>query len=398
MGQRRYSSDDASYLTDTDPSDLDEDDDDRLVASQQPKPLPPRQHPSTFSPAFLLGMFAVILVVVLGIVFVLYRRVEDLSDSLDSAASSRPVATSTPGTAAASQTASKTSSAVSRPSSTSGNGEEGEGDGEESDDDDLEPSATRPGGPNTASPTNTGSPGSSGGSSASPPLYGTLSVDFGSLDSADGLEAFLSENKLAISDYPVGSTPVTHSFLKENVDWVDGALRLIVTGQSGNGDVKSGEIATTEDFLYGTVTTRLKASPVPGVCHGIFWYTNDNLEVDIELLSSYYTEGRGDSVKPGLQLTNQALTKGDKSSNTVVPYGFDPTADFHDYTIEWTEDATIFSVDGTEVGRLTDNVPKEKMAFIWNNWSSGEPNWSAGPPTEDSYMLISYIAANWTVA
>lgn len=51
---------------------------------------------------------------------------------------------------------------------------------------------------------------------------------------------------------------------------------------------------------------------------------NDNLEVDIELLTSYYTEGLGDAVKPGLQLTNQALTPGEKLSNMVVDYGFDP--------------------------------------------------------------------------
>jgi hypothetical protein len=59
---------------------------------------------------------------------------------------------------------------------------------------------------------------------------------------------------------------------------------------------------------------------------GIFFYTNDNLEVDIELLTSYYTTGLGDAVKPGLQLTNQALVPKQPSTNVVVPYGFDPVS------------------------------------------------------------------------
>lgn len=87
-------------------------------------------------------------------------------------------------------------------------------------------------------------------------------------------------------------------------------------------------------------------------------------------------------------MTNQALTKGGKASNVVVPYPSDPTGAFHDvrpppsrsshpssfltelewmqYTIEWTKSATIFSFDGKEVGRLTTNVPPSPMAFIWN--------------------------------
>jgi hypothetical protein len=49
--------------------------------------------------------------------------------------------------------------------------------------------------------------------------------------------------------------------------------------------------------------------------------------VDIELLTSYYTEGLGDPVRPGLQLTNHPTDDepGDME-NMVVPYGFDPVS------------------------------------------------------------------------
>ncbi|GAA5923626.1 uncharacterized protein JCM15063_003708 [Sporobolomyces koalae] len=230
-------------------------------------------------------------------------------------------------------------------------------------------------------------------------LYGKdLLLDFTTLKSASELLPYLTKHKLSITNDFIASKPITHSFKKELVDWEDGALRMTVKGQSGNDDIKSSEVQTTDAFLYGRVTTRFKASPVPGVCHGVFWYMDDNHESDFEWLTSYYETGRGDEVKPGLQLTNQALKPGERVSNMVVPYGFDPTADFHDYTLEWAEGVTIFEVDGKEVGRLDSNVPATPMKFIWNSWSSGEPNWSAGPPREDSIAFIAGIAANWTVA
>lgn len=45
------------------------------------------------------------------------------------------------------------------------------------------------------------------------------------------------------------------------------------------------------------------------------------------------------------------------------------------YTVEWTADETIFSLDGEVIATFTTNVPKKPMAFNWNSWSSGEPNW-----------------------
>ncbi|GAA6011722.1 hypothetical protein JCM11491_000729 [Sporobolomyces phaffii] len=268
------------------------------------------------------------------------------------------------------------------------------------------PRPTKSQGDGSPSPTSTSTapgknkPGASS-SSVLGPLYGDdLNVDFTSLGSPDELEPYLAKNGLRISDYGTVTTigPILHGFYSENVDWEDGALRLRVVGQTGDGEVSSGEFETLDKFLYGRVTTRVKATPVPGICHGVFWYGGQPLEVDIELLSSYYSKGRGDSVKPGLQLTNHPVSGSGPMTNKVVPYGFDPTEDYHDYTIEWKEDVTIFEVDGEEVGRLTENVPSEPMGFIWNSWSSGEPNWSAGPPTDTSYMLIAAIAANWTVA
>lgn len=64
-----------------------------------------------------------------------------------------------------------------------------------------------------STPPSTGKPPSSGGG-----LYGeNLMVDFSTLKSADDLSSFLSENGLRVSTDEIGSEPITHTFLSENV-------------------------------------------------------------------------------------------------------------------------------------------------------------------------------------
>ncbi|GAA5906326.1 hypothetical protein JCM8208_003518 [Rhodotorula glutinis] len=226
-----------------------------------------------------------------------------------------------------------------------------------------------------------------------------LDVDFSTFVQGSDIASFLDQHQLYVSDYPVGSVLLKHTFVKDNVDIVDGALRLKVDGQSGHGDVKSAEIGTYDsDIRYGTFTTIAKLTPVEGVCAGWFTYTDDNNEIDIEALSSYYTKGYGYSVQPGLEFTNQPLTPGKKSTNAAVAYNFDPTADFHNYTIVWQKGKSEFHVDGKLRKTFRDNVPSVGASFLWNAWSNGDVNWSAGPPKQDSYTLIKEIHLSYTRA
>lgn len=107
-----------------------------------------------------------------------------------------------------------------------------------------------------------------------------LDVDFSTFaSSGKSLVSFLNQHELYVSGYQVGSEPLAHTFVKDNVDVQNGALRLKVDGQSGEGDVKSAEIATfASNIRYGTFTTVAKLTPVPGICAGFFTYTDDNNE------------------------------------------------------------------------------------------------------------------------
>lgn len=241
-------------------------------------------------------------------------------------------------------------------------------------------SASSPGSQPTGSSSSTNSSSSSVGNL--PPLVGAqLLVDFSTFSSSSGsASSFLASHNLEISTDPIGSTPISHTFLASNVDIVDGALRLKVTGQSGKGDIKSAEVSTKEKrILYGRVTTRAKASPVPGVwCVGPSLARREEAEektdevtsrrkprpvflherqprsryraaflllhqrsrrlcqarfVSGPFVSPFFPHTTDEARRAGLQLTNQALVKGGKSTNTVVPYPSDPTAGFHDVRI-----------------------------------------------------------------
>ncbi|GAA5886019.1 hypothetical protein JCM16303_003837 [Sporobolomyces ruberrimus] len=216
------------------------------------------------------------------------------------------------------------------------------------------------------------------------------SIDFTKFDaSQDTVEEFLNNRQYKISNYTVGAGPglIPHDFEKPNVDIVDGALTLLVKGQDDRRSISTAQIESFDKYTYGTLETIAKATPTPGVCQGIFFYDNDNAEVDIELLSSYYDEGT-DVVTPGAQFTNQALKANQAPTSLAKDFGFDPTADFHNYTIRWSETKTEFWVDGNFQTAFTENVPRTASTIMYNNWSNGNPGWSAGPPRDAAIFSI----------
>ncbi|GAA5877117.1 hypothetical protein JCM8547_008962 [Rhodosporidiobolus lusitaniae] len=189
---------------------------------------------------------------------------------------------------------------------------------------------------------------------------------------------------------PSATNKIDPSFRCSNVDIVDGSLRLKVDGWS-SGNVRSADVESHATPIYGTYTVVAKLTAVPGVCQGFFSYHSGNSEIDLELLSSYYQTGYGYSVQPGVYHIDQPLVSGEQSTYKVTPYGMDPSADYHTYTLAWSSDKTDFYLDGELKSTLTENVPSSPAAFVLNAWSSGDPNWSAGPPAEDSYTLIKSI-------
>lgn len=121
-------------------------------------------------------------------------------------------------------------------------------------------------------------------SSSTPDGAIPLNVDFTTFSGTD-VEGFLTENGLAISKYDVASTPIPHVFLAENVDIVDGALRLKVDGDAKSTNVRSAEIATSElikpanaDFSRHQQVAYLNPA---ASCQGhLVWQHDDSGQID----------------------------------------------------------------------------------------------------------------------
>ncbi|GAA6018679.1 hypothetical protein JCM10207_009008 [Rhodosporidiobolus poonsookiae] len=197
----------------------------------------------------------------------------------------------------------------------------------------------------------------------------TLNIDFSDYSGASGDDArsWLANQGLVVSDITIGKSssivPYARRYVPENVDIVDGLLRFKVDAERVNNDVISGEIATEADnILYGTFKTVAKATSTEGTCLGFFTYTDDNHELDIEFLSSYYTEG------------------------------------YDTYTLVWTANSAEYYVDGEYWTTLTRNIPTIPAQYFWNFCANGNLYWSAGPPPTDAFAYIKSISLEYTTA
>ncbi|ORY90233.1 concanavalin A-like lectin/glucanase domain-containing protein [Leucosporidium creatinivorum] len=226
-----------------------------------------------------------------------------------------------------------------------------------------------------------------------------LEINFSDYTSGN-ISSWLEDRGLKIYTQLIGGSPLTHTFTPSNVAIADGTLQLTVSAGATE-DVKSAQVGTVdENLLYLKITTRAKAGKSEGVCSGLFTYHNDTQEADIEILTSYInTPSANGDVGAGLEFTNQKTGSEGLASNYHVAYpDWDPRDDFHDYTLEWTASATRFYVDGELWKEITTNVPSVPSSFIWNNWSSGNVGWTAGPPTEDNVLEIENITGWYTTA
>lgn len=178
--------------------------------------------------------------------------------------------------------------------------------------------------------------------------------DFSALDS-------FPTNDLTISTYPIGSSPYTQLYTTSNVAVTSESLQLKVPGGQTASPILGAEISThDDDILYGSVRTILKASTVPGTCHGAFFYKDDNHEVDIEVIT-------GDTWK-GVHYTNQRADADAEPSTVRMALPSDATTGFQEYRVDWLPGQTNFYLNGQLQKTLETNVPSIPGSWLWNNW------------------------------
>jgi beta-glucanase (GH16 family) len=185
----------------------------------------------------------------------------------------------------------------------------------------------------------------------------------------------------------------------------DGLLELALTS-APSGDRPDGraiwgaEYDRTGPQLYGRFVTRFRPAAAPGVISSFFtaYYDFDpdyrlleTAEIDIEFV------GGAREVQFALHWVDGEGVK--RQTTETVSLDFDASEAFHEWCIDWTQDAIRFFVDGTELYAFSDPallaeqaIPQEVKANIW---VSGSVPW-AGQFDEASLpqrALYDWIAA-----
>jgi GR25 family glycosyltransferase involved in LPS biosynthesis len=136
----------------------------------------------------------------------------------------------------------------------------------------------------------------------------------------------------------------------------------------------SAAVASTHRFRFGRFTAEVRPPRVPGLVTGVFLHRNGpRQEIDIELLGRDPTKLLVNVFfNPGGPGTK--LEYGYRGTPTVIDLGFDASADFHVYEIDWQPNAIRWIVDGFVVHERViwqpTPIPDQPMEFNVNLWHS----------------------------
>lgn len=219
-------------------------------------------------------------------------------------------------------------------------------------------------------------------------------VDEGTPEDADGFE-LVWEDSFDTFDASRWQL-MTHSwdsnlaqFSTENTRIDAGILSLALTAEASDAakPLRGVEMRSVDTLTYGKVEARARFARGSGVVSSLVliytpWPADDWNELDIEHLGRY-----SDRVQLNAMVYTGAPTGGVVQQSVmptqfplIAPLAFDPSADFHVYSMEWTPTAARFTVDGltqhvwdAEIERL-----KLPMNILLTIWASSAAGW-AGP-------------------
>lgn len=168
-------------------------------------------------------------------------------------------------------------------------------------------------------------------------------------------------------------------FTPSNVVVEGGLLKLKVTKVANQDrEYSAAEVATKETFTYGRFAARIKFCAGSGMVSSLFTYKQDISsgwqEIDIEFL--------GYLVNPNRIQYN--LISGTHANRVYQPKVVNtigsPTAEFHDYAMEWAPDGITFFVDGNLMWKGVQPAIKDAQTLHMNAWPTNNAVTSfAGP-------------------
>jgi endo-1,3-1,4-beta-glycanase ExoK len=158
----------------------------------------------------------------------------------------------------------------------------------------------------------------------------------------------------------------------------------VANGQLGiahpAGTLDGGELRTRSLYQYGTYRAHLKIANAPSSLTAFFLYRAPDYEQEIDI--EIYDDSTG-------RVMFSTYSGGAQTNTVTKTMPFDPTAAFHDYTIEYERSSVRFLVDGTLMQSWTRGVPRASMYVYLNSWF---PSWLAGQaPDSDRTTSADWI-------
>ena len=166
-------------------------------------------------------------------------------------------------------------------------------------------------------------------------------------------------------------------FDPDNVTVDNGYLRLRVPAGTTGG----AEIESRDYYGYGSFRARMKLADAPSSITGFFLYsgTDPFSEIDIEA----YNDGTGN-------VDFVTYEDGQRTNYVSKDFRFDPSADFHNYRIDYNPGSVQFYIDGNLRQTWTEGVPSSSMKLLVNTWF---PTWLSGQaPDSGTATRIDWIS------
>ena len=147
------------------------------------------------------------------------------------------------------------------------------------------------------------------------------------------------------------------------------------------------EMRSIETLTYGKVEARARLAKGSGVVSSLVliytpWPADDWNELDIEYLGRYADRIQFNSMVYLGQPTQPPVTQSVTPTQypQLAALGFDASADFHVYAMEWTPSGARFSVDGQVLHLWDAEITRLKlpMNILLTIWASSAADW-AGP-------------------
>ncbi len=196
-----------------------------------------------------------------------------------------------------------------------------------------------------------------------------------------------------ISEYALSGGWIDTAWTSENVNVSAGQLSLTLDDQPRDGKAFSGgEIRTISDYSFGRYSVEMRTAGASGANSTFFLYS-PKTEIDFEFLSK-------DPTKAWITYHFDG-----ESVGTIVDLGFDSSAGFHTYEIEWGPDSISWYADGVLLHSVVDPtdlaVPTSNAQIFMSIWH-GTPSWMGdpdfAPTTAAQYNSVSFTARTAAIA